>query len=193
MRAPSAARWWVCGLVCALAVACAFAHANDTDAPPTVAAARLKDAIEARLLLMDDVARYKWNHDLPVADAPREAVLLDRTTAQAVALGIPEDYARRVVAAQIAAARVRQQELIDRWRQASRPPFDDVPDLATVQRPTIDRATADLLTRLRAAMCGLDDSARGALASPSPQLAESTRAWTTAVEALWPLPDECRD
>ena len=174
-----------------LALACTAARADDAAALRPIAS--LKDAIAARLLLADDVARYKWNRGLPVADAAREAAVLDRTTAQAVELGIPGDYARRVVAAQIAASRLRQQELTDEWRDANRPAFSDVPDLATAQRPAIDRATATLLTRLRAAMCGLDDDARVALTSPPRSFDRSARAWATAVDPLWPPPAECRD
>jgi chorismate mutase-like protein len=177
----------------AFAFAGAAAFAAGGNAEPPAAIGQLKDAIAARLLLMDDVARYKWNHDLPVIDAARESDLLERTTAAAVALGVPRDYARRVVAAQIAASRARQQELIDEWRRADRPTFADVPDLASAQRPAIDRATAALLTRLRAAMCGLDDDARAVLASPPPSFDGSARVWATAVDPLWPTPVSCRD
>src|SRR5262245_35067461 len=114
-------------------VAAAVQSESATDAPiaadaiPAASPARLADPIAARLLLADDVARYKWNHDQPVADPQREAVVLERTTAAAVALGIPHDYAQRVVAAQIAASRARQQMLIDAWRREQHAAFADVP------------------------------------------------------------------
>ena len=189
-----------CGVGRVLAVFCAIAGAAPAlpdevrNVASTEAVAALQDAIAARLQLMDDVARYKWNHGLPVLDAAREAALLDRTTAEAVARGIPETYARRVVAAQIAASRARQEELLQRWQDAAPPPtFADVPDLAREQRPAIDAATAALLTRLRTAMCSLDDTARTALAAPPQSFDGSTRVWATAVDPLWPPPSECRD
>src|SRR5262249_33478559 len=148
---------------------------------PSAAVVRLREAIATRLLLADDVARYKWNHDLPVFDAQREAVVIEHTTAAAVALGIPHDYAERVVAAQIAASRDRQQASIDRWRGERHPAFADVPDLATAQRPALDRATTELLAQLSAAKCELDSAAHGALDAPPTSLADSVHAWSTAV------------
>jgi len=188
--ASARARAWA--LAGAIACAAATAAVAASDAIEKLDAIdALKDAIAARLLLADDVARYKWNHGLPVVDTARESALLDRTTAQAVALGIPESYARRVVTAQIAASRARQQELLERWHRLDESTFADVPDLATAQRPAIDRATAALLTQLRAAMCTLDAAARAALAVPPPSFDASAAVWTTAVDPLWPLPPEC--
>ena len=100
--------------------------------------------------------------------------------------------AQRVVAAQIAASRDRQQTLFDRWRRDQHGPFPEVPDLATAQRPALDRATSELLTRLQASMCDLDASARRALDTPPSALADATHAWSIAVAALWPTPSECR-
>ncbi len=152
--------------------------------------ADLEDAIATRLLLMDDVARYKWNHALPVVDAEREAALLERSTADAVALGLPESYARRVLAAQIQASRALQLELVAVWQREQRPSFADVPDLNSVQRPAIDAATLQLLERLRAAPCPLARSdAQAEIATAPASLADHPAAWATATAALWPLPD----
>jgi chorismate mutase-like protein len=149
--------------------------------------AELADAIAARLALMDDVARYKWNHEQRVADPERESAVLDRVTTDAVALGVPQDYAHRVVGAQIDAARMRQVQLFAVWRTQPRTPFPNVPDLATVQRPAIDAATRSLITRLRASMCELDSTQAHAALERPPQ---SMRAdvWSLAVAALWPAP-----
>ena len=139
-------------------------------------AAELEDAIAARLLLMDDVARYKWNHALPVVDAPREAALLERATADAVAIGLPEAYARRIIAAQIDASRAIQLQLVAGWQRDKQPPFTDVPDLATVQRPVIDVATHRLLEHLHTTMCTLaEESTRADLQHPPTSLAQQRR------------------
>lgn len=155
--------------------------------------AGLEDAIAARLLLMDDVARYKWNHELAIADAGREAALLDRATAEAVALGLPEAYARRVLTAQIDASRTLQMELITTWRERHQPVFVGVPDLAGVQRPAIDAATQQLLEQLRASLCALaHDEARAELTTPPRSLDQHRTVWTIATDALWPVPlDAC--
>jgi len=186
-------------LCCSLAFAALLAYASDgpAGAPSATSAAdagiaRLKDAIAARLLLADDVARYKWNHGLPVLDAEREAAVLERTTNAAAALGIPQDYARRVIGGQIAASRDRQQASIDVWRRQQHGRFADVPDLSHVQRPALERATTELLTQLRASMCSLDAAARTTLTAPPPALADSPDAWSAAVDPLWPPPETCR-
>jgi chorismate mutase len=157
------------------------------------AAATLDDlagAIASRLALMDDVARYKWNHSLPIVDEQRESKLVESATAQAVTFGVPADYARRVVVAQIEASRKRQIELTTQWRAQHHATFDDVPDLATAQRPAIDAATTNLLHRLRAALCELDsDAAHAVFTDPPTALESAAGAWSIATAALWPAPD----
>jgi hypothetical protein len=107
-----------------------------------------------------------------------------------VTLGVPADYARRVVEAQIEASRTRQIELTTLWRAQHHPSFDDVPDLATAQRPAVDAATTNLLRRLRAAMCELDsDAAHAAFSDPPAGLEGAVSAWSIATAALWPAPD----
>lgn len=167
-----------------------FAIASSAIAAPS---AELKDAIAERLLLMDDVARYKWNHALPVVDAQREAALLERTTAEAVAIGLPEAYARCVITAQIDASRTLQLDLVATWQRDKQPPFADVPDLAAVQRPAIDAATHRLLEQLHAAMCGLsDEPTRAELQKVPALLAQQRAAWAIATATLWPVPaDAC--
>jgi chorismate mutase-like protein len=146
----------------------------------------LHDAVAARLLLMEDVARFKWNAQLPIADQEREAALLARVTHVAVELGVPEAYARRVIAAQMEAARAIQTSLFEQWRAARHGPFAAVPDLAEVQRPRIDRATTRLLTALAHTRCALDagDVRQSFTAAPT-QLTEFSAAWDVATAALF--------
>jgi chorismate mutase len=191
-RAVATVRRIALVVACALSVVGTFAGARDDDGKaPNGDVTALKDAIAARLLLADDVARYKWNHAQPVADPTREAAVLDRTTAAAVALGVPHAYAQRVVAAQIAASRNRQEAWMNSWRRDPHAIFADVPDLAIVQRPALDRATTQLLVQLKAAMCDLDEAARHALDVPPQSFVESAHEWSIATESLWPPPAEC--
>lgn len=149
--------------------------------------AALKHAVAARLALMQDVARYKWNNAIPIAAPAREAALLDAVTQRAIQLGLPGDYARRVVAAQIEASRTLQSDLFAQWRASSQGTFDGVPDLATVQRPRIDTATRRLLEALATAREALDaPGAAAALAPPPPPFAAWPDVWSIAVA---PLPD----
>ena len=145
----------------------------------------LRDAVAARLALMQDVARYKWNNALAVAAPAREAAVLDAVTQRAMQLGLPGDWARRVVAAQIEASRALQSDLFGQWRAARAGTFDGVPDLSTVQRPHIDAATGRLLEALAAACPTLSaPGAVAALAVPPPQLAAWPDVWSIAVAPL---------
>jgi len=165
-------------LVLLLAPAFAFAGSDPI--------AELRDAVAARLLLMQDVARFKWNAQLPIADPAREAALLEKVTHAAVDLGVPEDYARSVVAAQMQASRAIQVVLFERWRTQQHGAFPDVPDLATVQRPRIDRATTRLLQALAHARCALnDDAVRRRLTAVPTQLDGFSAAWHVATAALF--------
>lgn len=180
-----------------LLLLCALATLTAASAPPAVGPVDgVRDAIAERLALMTDVARFKWNRRLPIADPEREAALLDRATRDAVAHGLPETWARQALAGQIAASRALQTAATESWRRASQPPFAGVADLATVQRPAIDAATSRLIEALAAARCALAASEAAAmLAEPPPDLADAddpatAEAWHIAIDALWPTPRE---
>lgn len=117
---------------------------------------RLADLMRDRLLLMHDVARWKWTHDLPIEDPRREAELLARLANEGEQLGLPPERTRRFFLAQIKAGKLVQQADFDAWRAAGQGPFADVADLATVQRPRIDKVSGELLTALAAAQPSLD-------------------------------------
>ena len=150
----------------------------------------LAGAIATRLSLMDDVARYKWNHSLPIVDEQREAKLVERATAQAVTLGVPADYARRVVVAQIEASRARQAELTTQWRaqhharlrRCSRSRDGAAPcHRCGHHEPAAPAARGDVRTRFGRRACGVRRSAGGARGREE--------CWSTATAALWPAPD----
>lgn len=130
------------------------------------AADALASAIETRLRLMPDVARHKWNHDVPVADPVREAAVLDAAVERARVQGTPPDCARRAIEAQLAASRAWQERLVQKWRSSRRGTFSGVPDLATVQRPAIDVATERFLHAVRDVGCSRDDGLAARLAHP---------------------------
>ena len=141
----------------------------------------LAAAIEARLLLMPNVARYKWNHDLTVTDPARESALLDHIGARAAALDVDPACARIVVEAQLAASRGWQQRLFDRWRTKGRRSFQGVPDLATTVRPAIDDATERLLVALRDVGCEADPAVAARLDTAPHSLADVADVWAIAV------------
>lgn len=64
------------------------------DVPPTVAVDEVLHGIFDRLVLVHDVARWKWNAGKLAADPVREKALLDRVTEQAKARGLDPEFAR---------------------------------------------------------------------------------------------------
>jgi chorismate mutase len=118
-------------------------------APPTPAADELLDLMRQRLLLMHDVARWKWNEQRPIADPEREQALLAGVERQASQLGVDPALARRFFAAQIEAAKLVQEEDHQRWRNEKQGRFTDVPDLAKELRPRIDDLNSRLLATLK--------------------------------------------
>src|SRR5690349_17602394 len=89
----------------------------------------LLDLIEARLAIMPDVARHKYNSDAPVEDLPREAQVIAAVTELASQSGIDKDLAARFFQAQIDASKIIQTSRIAAWKAESHQPFGDVPDL----------------------------------------------------------------
>lgn len=111
---------------------------------------RLLSLVDARLALMSEVARHKWNAGEPIEDAPREAELLDSLVARAGAFGLPPSRAEAFFRAQIAAARTLQAALFDTWRRQGRKQLPAAPDLRTALRPHLDELSARMLEALAA-------------------------------------------
>jgi chorismate mutase-like protein len=110
--------------------------------------ATLRTTIAARLAVIEEVARYKWNMRLPAHDPAREAALLEKTVTDATALGLDPGYAREVVEAALDASRSQQIRAFERWRYESRPPFEHVRDLDRELRPELDALTHRLLVEV---------------------------------------------
>ena len=108
----------------------------------------LRRLIDARLLLANDVAQYKWSHQLPIDDPQREADIVAGLAQEASELGVPLAWAQGFFHAQIEASKTVQHELFSGWEVFKRGPFPDAPDLASVTRPKIDRINADLMRAL---------------------------------------------
>jgi chorismate mutase-like protein len=105
----------------------------------------LLELMKQRLELSVDVARYKFSHKLPIADAKREERLLTKLLDAAEEDGLDKNMVREFFTAQFAASRKLQQELHGRWNKDDKVSFTDVPDLKTTLRPKMDRITMELL------------------------------------------------
>ncbi len=108
----------------------------------------LRALIDARLMLATDVAEFKWNHQIPIEDAVREAQVIAALGHQAGGLGVPQAWAESFFKAQIEASKIAQNELFQGWDVFKRGQFPDAPDLATVTRPKLDKITGLLLQAL---------------------------------------------
>ena len=145
-----------------------------------------------RLVLMEEIAKSKWNAGLPVEDVAREAVVLEKTMAIAVGEGLKADSAARVLRAQIAAAKIVQRKLFDRWRITERGKFPDASDLGDDLRPEVSRLSNALIAALAAANDALESCLAPQILSPvPPQLASFPGAWKVAVEGTVTAPATC--
>ncbi len=108
----------------------------------------LLDLMGQRLLLMHDVARWKWNAGKPITDERRERELLSDLEQRGLALGLDRPTTRAFMAAQIEAGKLMQEADFKRWREQEQGQFADVRDLAIDLRPAIDRLSAEMLARL---------------------------------------------
>jgi chorismate mutase len=117
-------------------------------AAPDPALDRLLGLMRSRLVVMHDVARWKWASKAPVEDPGREAALFEDVAARGVALGLDPAATRAFFAAQIEAAKLVQRADLARWQADGRDPDGEAPDLARVLRPRIDALNRDLLAAM---------------------------------------------
>ena len=140
----------------------------------------LASTMAARLQVMEDVAHYKWAHDVAVDAPKREAGVIAATVEKALAIGLDRAVATRAVTAQMAAAKQRQRRLIAVWT-AGTPPAGNAPDLTRDIRPRINRLTVDFLAALKSAQPAL----AGCAVPPQPATID-TDIWHTAVAGIVP-------
>jgi chorismate mutase-like protein len=145
--------------------------------------------IDQRLAISRDVARAKWNSHAPIEDAPREAQIVERLTAQATAAGVPAPLAQRFFRAQIEASKTVQRHLFEQWTEARQGRFADAPDLARDLRPQLDALTPRLLAALADNLPVLQDRKRAAEVAQalSPRLGSPGIDPEAAQQALQPL------
>lgn len=150
------------------------------------AAAALRSVVQERLSVMPEVARYKWNNKIAVEDLAREKAILKRTVEKAKKASVSEEFALEAVAAQMAASKHIQRELIRGWQAQDIPPFESVPDLVEEIRPQI----IDITNRLIEAMRGAEGHARKCafqqMLTKAPEGAINQEAWKIAINGFKP-------
>lgn len=185
-----------CATLLLLVIACAGSIAGRAAAPtlddPELV--RLLDLIEHRARLMPDVARWKWQRQLPVTDPGREAAVLERGAAAAAAAGLEAASARALVAAQMAVARDIQNSLHARWQRRPELAGPEGPDLIRDLRPAITATTEAILAALPRVLPQLRprqaaiEAALTARLTPLGAGPASIRALADALAALKPGP-----
>ena len=126
---PLLRKMWVSLVVLTLPLAAlAGQAANDTGES-------IEQLITQRLLMMKDVAAYKWLHQRPVEDLAREQVVITNAVNTGLEAGIRVDSSRQFFGAQIHAAKLIQQCWFDRWQQGEAPTTS--PDLTRDIRPRL--------------------------------------------------------
>lgn len=149
----------------------------------------LEQLIDQRLKISRDVARAKWNSHAPIEDAPREAQIIERLTAQAAAEGVPAPLAQRFFRAQIEASKTVQRHLFEQWTKDHAGPFPNAPDVARDLRPQLDALTPRLLHALADNLAVIQDAKRSAEVAQAlaPLLSAPDADRDAAQQAMEPL------
>lgn len=103
---------------------------------------------DARLAVVIDVARWKWNRKAAIEDLPRERSLLAGLRASAEGRGLSATQVEEFFSAQIEAAKWLQRDLFRQWERQSAGSFASVDDLDRTLRPRIDELNAHMLAAL---------------------------------------------
>ena len=109
---------------------------------------RLLDLIRQRLLIQNDVARWKWNNNSAIEAPEREQELLAQIRKQAPAYGLAPDAAVVFFQWQVFAGKLLQVDDFQTWQREGIQFFDNVPDLNQTLRPSLDKLTPEILSAL---------------------------------------------
>lgn len=128
--------------------------------PDAVALAELGRLLEARLALMAEVAKTKWNSGAAIEDRAREEEIIRGLARLAEEAGLPSAWAQSFFRAQIEAAKTVQRDLFARWEREKAGKFDAVQDLVRDIRPQLDGLTPRILKALAGSWPALKEAKR---------------------------------
>jgi len=103
------------------------------------------EALDSRLALMADVAAWKWRESRPIADAEREARVIDAAVTQAAVFGLDAETTRALFTLQIEWARDIQAQHFAMWRRDGFPESTPIRSLEGELRPRLDSIGPQLL------------------------------------------------
>ena len=141
----------LCALALLLPAACSQQPTGRTTSATSISGAAALDALlqrmRQRLNLMHEVAGVKWNGNLPIRDADREAILLRQVVERGRAQQVEENFTRAFFVAQIEAATLIQEADFHQWRLQQHLHFADASTLKAL-RQQIDEINQGLLAVL---------------------------------------------
>jgi cyclohexadienyl dehydratase len=111
-------------------------------------ATQVIELIDQRLALMPEVAAWKWRAQQPITDVERERQVLERSVADAEAIGLDGNSARRFFDVQIRMARAVQAQHFAQWQAELTPLIPTGRDLNAELRPALDVIGRDLLVAI---------------------------------------------
>jgi len=109
---------------------------------------QLFDLIDARLELMDEVAAYKWDHELAIEDTAREQVVLDKAAEDALNANLDPITSRLFFETQIEAAKEIQRYWFSQYESGQEKP--EARDLNKEVRPELLRLGNEILIAMSA-------------------------------------------
>jgi cyclohexadienyl dehydratase len=118
-------------------------------------ATRVIKLIDDRLTIMPEVAAWKWRARQPITDLAREREVLERSVADAEAIGLDGASARHFFDVQIGMARAVQAQSFARWQALSGPQLPMNRDLNRELRPALDAIGRELLAAMYLASADL--------------------------------------
>ena len=107
----------------------------------------LAELVRARLVLMQEVAAYKWRRNLPIEDLAREEAVLVQARRDSLRRGLQVQPTLQFFQLQMDAAKEIQQYWFNRWREGVAPP-SNAPDLKTELRPALSDLGGQILAQL---------------------------------------------
>ncbi|BAY49991.1 chorismate mutase (plasmid) [Scytonema sp. HK-05] len=109
---------------------------------------KLLNLIRQRLLIQNDVARWKWNNNSAIEAPEREQELLAQLRNQASAYGLDPDAVAVFFQWQIFAGKLLQVDDFQTWQREGIQFFNNVPDLNQTLRPSLDKLSPEILSAL---------------------------------------------
>lgn len=104
--------------------------------------------IQKRLAIMHEVARTKWNQNLPIEDKIREDQVLEKLSALARQYGLDEKWVTKFFQAQIDASKEIQKNDFTLWKKEGVLLFEEVFSLGSELRSYIDHLNQEMMMLL---------------------------------------------